>query len=103
MPPDPGTLRSGRSLGPLVRTHPDPPFTTGQVDLLKTDNVASGNLPGLRELGIEPRTVEQTVPDYLDRLHGLITQARIDGPCGRLATVMVIGDRQTAKDADTGG
>lgn len=54
----------------LFELMPNPPLSTGQVDLLKRDNVASGNLPGLRELGIEPRTVEQTVPDYLGRLHG---------------------------------
>lgn len=54
----------------LFELMPNPPLTAGQVDLLKTDNVASGNLPGLRELGIEPRTVEETVPGYLGRLHG---------------------------------
>ena len=44
---------------------PRPPLTTGQVDLLKADNVASGDLPGLRELNIQPRTVEAVVPTYL--------------------------------------
>ena len=44
---------------------PSPPLTSGQVDLLKADNVASGNLPGLRELGIEPKAVERIVPTYL--------------------------------------
>jgi NADH dehydrogenase len=43
----------------------NPPLTTGQVDLLKADNVASGNLPGLREFGIEPKSVEEIVPNYL--------------------------------------
>jgi uncharacterized protein YbjT (DUF2867 family) len=42
----------------LFELLPNPPLTTGQVDLLKTDNVASGTLPGLRELNIEPKTVE---------------------------------------------
>ena len=31
---------------------PNPPLTTGQVDLLKVDNLASGTLPGLQELKI---------------------------------------------------
>jgi hypothetical protein len=44
---------------------PSPPLTTGQVDLLKEDNVASGTLPGLRELNIQPTTVEEVVPTYL--------------------------------------
>ncbi len=46
---------------------PNPPLTTGQVDLLRADNVASGNAPGLRELGIEPKAIEDIVPTYLGR------------------------------------
>jgi uncharacterized protein YbjT (DUF2867 family) len=46
---------------------PSPPLTTGQVDLLKTDNVASGILPDLRELNIEPKAIEDIVPTYLGR------------------------------------
>ena len=36
----------------LFELLPHPPLTTGQVDLLKADNVASGTLPGLQELKI---------------------------------------------------
>lgn len=43
----------------------NPPLTTGQVDLLKADNVASGALPGLRDLKIQPKTVEEVVPTYI--------------------------------------
>ncbi len=49
----------------LFELLPNPPLTTGQVDLLKTNNVASGALPGLRELNIEPKTVEEVVPTYI--------------------------------------
>jgi NADH dehydrogenase len=49
----------------LFELMPNPLLTTGQVDLLKADNVASGNLPGLHELGIEPKSVEEIVPNYL--------------------------------------
>jgi uncharacterized protein YbjT (DUF2867 family) len=49
----------------LFELLPNPPLTTGQVDLLKTDNVASGTLPGPRELNIEPKTVEKVVPTYI--------------------------------------
>ena len=31
---------------------PNPQLTTGQVDLLKADNLASGTLPGLQQLKI---------------------------------------------------
>jgi NADH dehydrogenase len=48
---------------------PNPPLTTGQVDLLKSDNVATGALPGLRELGIEPKALAQIAPSYLPRSH----------------------------------
>jgi uncharacterized protein YbjT (DUF2867 family) len=48
---------------------PSPPLTTSQVDLLRTDNVASGVLPGFRELGIEPKGVEEVVPTYIGRSH----------------------------------
>ncbi len=48
---------------------PSPPLTTGQVDLLKSDNVASGSLPGLRDLGIEPSALAQIAPSYLQSAH----------------------------------
>jgi uncharacterized protein YbjT (DUF2867 family) len=49
----------------LLELLPNPMLTTGQVDLLRADNVASGALPGLRALNIEPRTVEEVVPTYI--------------------------------------
>ena len=49
----------------LFELLPNPPLTTGQVQLLKADNVASGALPGFRELKIEPKTVEEVVPTYI--------------------------------------
>jgi len=51
----------------LFELLPSPPLTTSQVDLLRTDNVASGVLPGFRELGIEPKGVEEVVPTYIGR------------------------------------
>lgn len=45
-----------------------PPLTADQVKLLKVDNVVSGKLPGLAELGIAPATtVEGVLPSYLYR------------------------------------
>lgn len=51
----------------LFELLPSPPLTTGQVDLLKADNVASGKLPGLHELGITPKSAEDVVPTYIGR------------------------------------
>ena len=49
----------------LFELLPHPPLTTGQVDILKADNVASGTLPGLQELKIQPKAVEEVVPTYI--------------------------------------
>jgi uncharacterized protein YbjT (DUF2867 family) len=52
----------------LFELLPNPPLTTGQVELLKADNVANASLPGLRELNIEPKTVGEIIPTYLRRV-----------------------------------
>jgi uncharacterized protein YbjT (DUF2867 family) len=44
---------------------PNPPLTTGQVDLLKADNLATGALPGFRDLDMDPRSVAEIVPTYI--------------------------------------
>jgi uncharacterized protein YbjT (DUF2867 family) len=49
----------------LFELLPNPPLTTSQIDLLRADNVASGDLPGLRELNIQPKAVEEVVPTYI--------------------------------------
>ena len=38
------------------------PGTRDQVALMRRDNVASGGLPGLPELGIAPAVLEDVVP-----------------------------------------
>jgi NADH dehydrogenase len=52
-------------LARLFELLPSPPLTTGQVDLLRVDNVASGTLPGLQELNLQPKAVEEVVPTYV--------------------------------------
>jgi NADH dehydrogenase len=52
----------------LLELLPNPPLTTSQVDLLRIDNVASGDLPSFRDLNIRPKAVEDIVPTYIDRL-----------------------------------
>jgi NADH dehydrogenase len=46
---------------------PKPLLTPDQVRLLRTDNVASGSLPGLEALGVAPTPAEAVVPGYLAR------------------------------------
>jgi NADH dehydrogenase len=56
------TLKAG-----FLELLPKPLLTTDQVELLKTDNVVSGELPTLVDLGIEPTGAEGIIPTYLDR------------------------------------
>jgi uncharacterized protein YbjT (DUF2867 family) len=52
----------------LLEFLPSPPLATSQVDLLRVDNLASGALPGFRDLNIRPKAVEDIVPTYIGRL-----------------------------------
>jgi uncharacterized protein YbjT (DUF2867 family) len=52
----------------LFELLPSPPLTTSQVDLLRMDNLASGTLPGFRDLNIQPKRVEDVVPTYIGGL-----------------------------------
>lgn len=51
----------------LLQFLPTPPLTPDQVKLLERDNIATGTLPGLRELGIMPQAAEAILPTYLAR------------------------------------
>ena len=44
---------------------PNPPVTSDQLKLLKTDNICAKSAPGLAELGIMPTAIEAIVPEYL--------------------------------------
>ena len=44
----------------------EPPMSPDNLDSMKVDNVLSGRLPGLRELGIEPGSVAVIAPEYLN-------------------------------------
>jgi NADH dehydrogenase len=43
----------------------DPPLTSGQVELLRRDNVVSPGMPGLQDLGITPVAAEGLIGSYL--------------------------------------
>ena len=49
----------------LCELLPNPPLTTGRVDLLRTDNVSSGAVLGFQDLKIKPKTVEDVLPTYI--------------------------------------
>lgn len=51
----------------LAEWLPNPPITRDQLLLLGRDNVVAEGMPGLRELGVEPRAVEAVAPGYLVR------------------------------------
>lgn len=46
---------------------PYPVLTRDQVNMLQAGNVISGELPGLSDLGIQPKTAEAVLPNYLHR------------------------------------
>jgi NADH dehydrogenase len=51
----------------LMELVPGKPLTRDQLLMLQKDNVATGKMPGLAELGIVPTPVELIVPSYLSR------------------------------------
>ena len=51
----------------LMELMPTPLLTRDQVELLKTDNVLSGDYPGLGTLGVARTPLEAIVPSYLAR------------------------------------
>ncbi len=58
---------------------PKPLITTDQVKLMHVDNVLSGTLPGLNELGISATPAEAILPTYLRRYRTPLAQARTTG------------------------
>lgn len=48
----------------LAEILPSPPLTRDQVALMRHDNLASPDLPGLAELGVTPTALESVLPEY---------------------------------------
>ncbi|MCG8548751.1 MAG: complex I NDUFA9 subunit family protein [Alphaproteobacteria bacterium] len=57
----------GSLIGTFAGLLPVPPITRDQVAMLRADNVVSGDLPTLKDLGIEATAAEVILPTYLDR------------------------------------
>jgi NADH dehydrogenase len=51
----------------ILQFLPNPPLTPDQVRLLHRDNVATPGTPGLKDLGIDPSSVDGIVDTYLHR------------------------------------
>jgi hypothetical protein len=51
----------------LAEILPHPPLTRNQVELMQIDTTASDNLPGFRELGIPPRSLEEELEAMLEQ------------------------------------
>jgi uncharacterized protein YbjT (DUF2867 family) len=49
------------ALAGLAEILPSPPITRNQIDLMRYDNVAAPGMPGLQELGIEPRGIDAVI------------------------------------------
>jgi NADH dehydrogenase len=54
-------------LAGIAEILPGAPLTRDQVELLKIDNVLSGQYPGLTDLGVRPTALELMLPTFLDR------------------------------------
>ncbi len=57
---------------------PKPLLTVDQIEMLKTDNVVSGNAPGLDALGVNATPIESILPTYITRYRraGKLTASR---------------------------
>ena len=51
----------------ILQLLPKPLLTTDQVEMLKYDNVVSNNYPTLKDLKINPKTLESILPKYIWR------------------------------------
>ena len=57
-------------LAALMAVLPNPPLTRDQVTLMKGDNVVDGKALTLKDLGIDPASVEEILPTYINPIRG---------------------------------
>jgi len=63
----PAPFAAWTALAAAGRLLPTPPLTEGQVALMREDNVASTELPGLEALGIAPTPLEPVLREVAGR------------------------------------
>ena len=51
----------------ILQLLPKPPLTTDQVEMLKYDNIVTNNYPTIKDLKINPKTIESVLPNYIWR------------------------------------
>ena len=51
----------------ILQLLPKPPLTTDQVEMLKYDNIVTNKYPTLKNLKINPKTIESVLPSYIWR------------------------------------
>ena len=56
-----------RALAGAAERLPHPPITRNQVELMRIDNVVSGDFPGFAQLGILPRRLDQALAELVPR------------------------------------
>ena len=55
-------------LAKILQLLPKPMLTTDQVEMLKYDNVVTNNYPTLKDLKINPQTIDSVLPNYICRV-----------------------------------
>jgi uncharacterized protein YbjT (DUF2867 family) len=53
------------ALASFAEMLPSPPVTRNQVELMQVDNVSSPDMPGFRDLGISPHSIEEILQEIL--------------------------------------
>ena len=51
----------------ILQLLPKPPLTTDQVEMLKYDNIVTNKYPTLKDLKINPKTIDSILPNYIWR------------------------------------
>ena len=51
----------------ILQLFPKPLLTTDQVEMLKYDNIVTNKYPTLKDLKINPKTIESVLPNYIWR------------------------------------
>jgi uncharacterized protein YbjT (DUF2867 family) len=63
----------------LAEMLPHPPLTRNQVELMQIDTIASASRPGLGQLGISPRSLEDELKTMLARTTADVSKAKDAG------------------------
>ena len=54
-------------LGKILQVMPKPLLTSDQVELMQYDSIVSNKYPTLKDLNINPKTINEVLPSYIWR------------------------------------